>query len=226
MTPEQFARALLAALGIAAPSDATVSALVTWMAAEGGAGPQWGIAGNLAAYNPLNTTLDTPGSVPTPGNTPPVRGYGDWSAGIAATAATLSQPNMAPIVAALHAGCDCAGLAQAVAATPWGTGDFSHLCGAVPAPPPPPAPADPAPQPSPSTGGDTVNAPELRQGATGRAVRVVQLVLNDTAHAGLSVDGIFGPLTDGAVRSWQAFWHITEDGIVGPVTWGTLVAFG
>lgn len=219
MTPEQVARAILAALGIASPSDATVGALVTWMRAEGGAGPQWGIEANLAAYNPLNTTLDTPGSTPTPGNTPPVRAYGDWPQGIAATVATLTQPNMAPIVEALRAGCDCQGLARAVAASPWGTGDFSALCAPI-------APPAPAPQPEPSTGGQDVTAPELRQGDQGHPVRVVQLVLNDTAHAGLAVDGIFGPVTDAAVRSWQAFWHITEDGIVGPVTWGTLVAFG
>lgn len=131
MNPLQVAIAILAGLGAGAPAQ-TIAALRAWFAAEGGAGPQWGIAGNVAAYNPLNTTLDLPGSAPTPGNVPPVRAYASWSQGIIATVATLKQANMAGIAAVLRSGGDCHALSAAVAASPWGTGAFG--CPDVPAP--------------------------------------------------------------------------------------------
>jgi peptidoglycan hydrolase-like protein with peptidoglycan-binding domain len=46
---------------------------------------------------------------------------------------------------------------------------------------------------------------------------------------GLAVDGIFGPDTEAAVRGFQQALHldiasVTVDGIVGPVTWQALVS--
>ena len=41
---------------------------------------------------------------------------------------------------------------------------------------------------------------------------------------GLAVDGIFGPKTATAVRSFQQALGITVDGIVGPLTWRALVS--
>lgn len=39
---------------------------------------------------------------------------------------------------------------------------------------------------------------------------------------GLSADGVFGPLTRGAVVSFQSGRGLVADGIVGPITWGAL----
>lgn len=64
-------------------------------------------------------------------------------------------------------------------------------------------------------------APLLRQGATGAPVGELQQRLN--AHgAHLAVDGIFGPATAAAVRSFQTSQRLAVDGIVGPQTWAKL----
>jgi peptidoglycan hydrolase-like protein with peptidoglycan-binding domain len=40
----------------------------------------------------------------------------------------------------------------------------------------------------------------------------------------LAADGIFGPITDAAVRSCQRSRGLAVDGIAGPVTWRALVS--
>jgi peptidoglycan hydrolase-like protein with peptidoglycan-binding domain len=40
----------------------------------------------------------------------------------------------------------------------------------------------------------------------------------------IAVDGDFGPLTEQAVRDFQASEDIDSDGIVGPITWRTCVS--
>src|SRR5664280_2068824 len=47
--------------------------------------------------------------------------------------------------------------------------------------------------------------------------------LSGDPSKGLQIDGIFGPQTEGAVRSFQQAVGIGVDGIVGPVTWNSLV---
>jgi peptidoglycan hydrolase-like protein with peptidoglycan-binding domain len=52
----------------------------------------------------------------------------------------------------------------------------------------------------------------LQSGSEGRQVRLLQQAL------GVVVDGIFGPETEAAVRSYQATHGLTVDGLVGPQT--------
>ncbi len=63
----------------------------------------------------------------------------------------------------------------------------------------------------------------LQQGATGGAVKILQAGLNAKRYV-LAADGIFGPATDSAVRRFQSDNGLTVDGIVGPQTWGALVS--
>jgi peptidoglycan hydrolase-like protein with peptidoglycan-binding domain len=65
--------------------------------------------------------------------------------------------------------------------------------------------------PAPAT--TTENVIVLSSGAEGRQVQLLQQALG-----GVRVDGIFGPETEAAVRSFQASKGLTVDGIVGPQT--------
>ena len=59
---------------------------------------------------------------------------------------------------------------------------------------------------------------QVKRGSTGDAVRAVQ-----SFFTLLDRDGIFGPLTDAAVRDLQGRTSNAVDGIVGPETWATLL---
>ncbi len=88
--------------GLTAPATAAnVADLDQWQAAEGGS------TNNTAAFNPFNTQRTTDNSgAPIPGITSAngFPAFPSWSAGCAATVATLFQPNMWVITAALRAG--------------------------------------------------------------------------------------------------------------------------
>ena len=68
---------------------------------------------------------------------------------------------------------------------------------------------------------------QIQQGSTGNDVRALQSALNarsDVAQA-LDLDGIFGPITDRAVRQLQtANPPLVIDGIAGPDTWAVIDA--
>jgi len=68
----------------------------------------------------------------------------------------------------------------------------------------------------------------LARGSTGDAVRGLQEEFRFRDQSGqgrgLAVDGIFGPKTATAVRSFQQALGITVDGIVGPLTWRALIS--
>ena len=74
----------------------------------------------------------------------------------------------------------------------------------------------------------------VRRGSTGNAVRGVQVEfqfrnLSGDPNIGPQIDGIFGPVTDAAVRGFQQALSldipsVEVDGIVGPVTWQALVS--
>jgi peptidoglycan hydrolase-like protein with peptidoglycan-binding domain len=64
--------------------------------------------------------------------------------------------------------------------------------------------------------------PLTRQGDREHPVRTLQYLLRARGHT-VTVDGIFGPLTDAAVRAFQASRGLAVDGIVGPNTWTALI---
>jgi peptidoglycan hydrolase-like protein with peptidoglycan-binding domain len=64
--------------------------------------------------------------------------------------------------------------------------------------------------------------PLVQKPDTGENVRTVQYLL-DAHGASLATDGIFGPLTDAAVKSFQSANGLAADGIVGPLTWPKLI---
>ena len=57
----------------------------------------------------------------------------------------------------------------------------------------------------------------IRKGSRGGEVATLQRALN------LIADGIFGPITDEAVRDFQRSRNLATDGIVGPKTWAALL---
>ena len=67
------------------------------------------------------------------------------------------------------------------------------------------------------------SGPTLQQGSSGADVRRVQRILVMIKLFGWEeIDGIFGPKTKGAVKSFQESEGLVEDGIVGPATWGAM----
>ena len=64
--------------------------------------------------------------------------------------------------------------------------------------------------------------PLVREGSSGEDVRSVQYLLTAQGHP-VTVDGIFGPLTKGAVEAFQAAHGLAADGVVGNQTWPRLI---
>ena len=66
--------------------------------------------------------------------------------------------------------------------------------------------------------------PVLRKGSKGEAVKKLQEWLYLLGYDPKSTDGIFGPLTEKAVKAFQRDAGIAVDGIVGEITWTTMEA--
>ena len=64
---------------------------------------------------------------------------------------------------------------------------------------------------------------ELRTGSSGDAVKALQTLLNEFHQSALTVDGVFGPATSGAVLSYKALHDLPDDDVVGRSTWGPLL---
>ncbi|HEY7103084.1 MAG TPA: peptidoglycan-binding protein [Mycobacteriales bacterium] len=64
--------------------------------------------------------------------------------------------------------------------------------------------------------------PLVKKGDQQHPVQTLQYLLRARGHL-VTVDGIFGPATDSAVRSFQQQKGLSVDGIVGPNTWSALI---
>src|SRR5215204_2734409 len=65
----------------------------------------------------------------------------------------------------------------------------------------------------------------LRMGSYGDVVKTLQGALNlwpKSTKGPLTVDGAFGPKTDGKVREFQSGNSLVPDGVVGPMSWNAL----
>jgi len=94
-------------------------------------------------------------------------------------------------------------------------------------------PTVPTPPVEPPTTPSTPNPPFpgvlLRNGSRGENVRTLQTMLNEArvqypSIPVLAVDGVFGPITERAVRAFQQARGLAVDGIVGPITWNALAS--
>lgn len=70
---------------------------------------------------------------------------------------------------------------------------------------------------------DTMDRPTLRRGAPNNPKFLVQTVQRAVGITGNKVDGVFGPMTEAAVRDFQRAHGLVPDGIVGPKTWKVLL---
>jgi peptidoglycan hydrolase-like protein with peptidoglycan-binding domain len=66
----------------------------------------------------------------------------------------------------------------------------------------------------------------VQRGSTGDAVRAVQDAFDYRTYVpgGFTVDGVFGPRTEAAVRGFQNALDIPSDGVVGLSTWQALLS--
>ena len=116
ITQVTWAQAFVKSLGMPMTAD-NVAAVVAWEMAEGG---HWY---NTAYYNPLNTTQSMPGA--TIFNSVGVKAYTSWAQGLRASVITIRNGYYGGILDALRRGNDAQAVADAVAASPWGTGSFT-----------------------------------------------------------------------------------------------------
>ena len=107
---QRFGSDLLKRLGMPQTQE-NLRAMMAWQAAEGTA----------AAFNPLATTRHAPGA--TDMNSVGVKNFRSYEQGLQTTIDTLRNGLYGNILAALREGTSASRVAQAVAESPWGTGD-------------------------------------------------------------------------------------------------------
>ena len=64
--------------------------------------------------------------------------------------------------------------------------------------------------------------PVVQKGNQGHPIRTLQFLLRARGH-NLTVDGMFGPATEAAVKAFQTSKGMTADGIISAQTWSTLI---
>jgi peptidoglycan hydrolase-like protein with peptidoglycan-binding domain len=69
---------------------------------------------------------------------------------------------------------------------------------------------------------DSRDRPTLRRDFQGNPKFLVEVVQRKIGITAKKVDGIFGPMTEAAVRRFQRAHGLVPDGIVGPKTWKEL----
>jgi hypothetical protein len=74
---------------------------------------------------------------------------------------------------------------------------------------------------APEPGADSIL---LKYGHRNQAIQVLQTYLKELGYYSGAIDGIFGPLTEAGVRSFQRHHSLPVDGVVGPLTWQRLRA--
>ncbi|AKG21076.1 peptidoglycan-binding domain-containing protein [Calothrix sp. 336/3] len=69
----------------------------------------------------------------------------------------------------------------------------------------------------------TSSLPVLRVKSTGNIVKLVQQALKEGAYYTGTVDGVFGAITEKAVKEFQVNRSLVADGIIGRKTWDALI---
>ena len=64
--------------------------------------------------------------------------------------------------------------------------------------------------------------PVVQNGSQGHPIRTLQFLLRAHGH-NLTVDGMFGPATEAAVKAFQASKGMTSDGVMSAQTWSNLI---
>jgi hypothetical protein len=106
---EQWAHDFLTRLGMPVTSE-NVRLMVAWQQAEG----------TRAQFNPLATTQNMPGA--TKFNSVGVKNFLTYDDGITANIKAITNGRYEPILASLRRGDNAVATAQAIAASPWGSG--------------------------------------------------------------------------------------------------------
>ncbi len=61
-----------------------------------------------------------------------------------------------------------------------------------------------------------------RNSVNRRDIAILQSILAGRGFLGWDIDGVFGPVTERAVKAFQAKEGLIQDGVVGPLTWARL----